>query len=87
MAPEFLTKDVFEVWAKNFDRRLDEVIEVRDRVDVLEQEVAVLGDRSERAETVADRAERATRSHKGISGVISAVVSGIVSGLVAWGHK
>jgi hypothetical protein len=84
---EYLTKDVFEVWARNFDRRLDEALALREQVEAHAQEIAVLADRSERAEAVADRAERAARRHKGISGVISAIVSGVVSGLVTWGHK
>jgi hypothetical protein len=80
MAPEYLTKDVFEVWAQNFDRRLDEALELRERVDSLSEEVAVLADRS-------DRAEKSAKHSKGVSGVISAVVSGIVSGIISWGHK
>jgi len=78
--PEFLTKDVFEVWAQNFDRRLGEALEVRDRVNELGEEVAVLADRSERA-------EKSARHSKGVSGAISAIVSGVVSGLVNWAHR
>lgn len=78
MEPEYLTKDVFEVWAQNFDRRLDEVLLVRDKVEEHSEEIAVLVDRS-------DRAEKTARNSKGVSGVISAVVSGAISAFINWG--
>jgi hypothetical protein len=80
MQPDYLTKDVFEVWATNFDRRLGEALALRDRVEGLSEEVAVLADRS-------DRAEKSVRHNKGVSGVISAIVSGLVSGLINWSHR
>lgn len=75
---EYLTKDVFEVWAQNFDRRLDEALVLREKVDEHSEEIAVMADRSERT-------EKAARNSKGVSGVISAVISGAISAFMNWG--
>ena len=80
MEPQYLTKEVFEVWAQQFDKRLEKVDHLADTVEEHGQEIAVLVDRSEHA-------ERLARNSRGLSGVISAIVAGAISAFVSWGGQ
>lgn len=82
MQQEYLTKDVFEVWAKNFDQRLAEALALRDRVDGHDADIAVLADRSERAER---QAIQASRSSKGWASLISTLISAAIGALSHFG--
>lgn len=72
--PEYLTTSEFERWARVFDKKLDEIVVLRD--DVAENTIAI--------RVLQDQQTRA----KGVNGTISAIVSGIVSAVaVAWSAR
>lgn len=77
---EYLTTREFTRWAEQFDKRLEKVDSLAEKLEINSENIAVLFDRS-------DGARVESRRSKGVNSVIAAAVSGIVTAIFGWAHR
>lgn len=71
--PEYLTTSEFQRWAEQFDKKLDEITEIRRDTVQNTIDIALLK-------------EKQTKYQR-VNGTLSAVIGGIISALVSYSNK